>query len=103
MGADDLAGSIVFWKTVLGTDPTFVDGERWAQFDVGPVRVSLGAGTEHPGNAAVMVSVDDLDGFCAGLRSAGVEPGVVAVGPHERRVTFRGPGGEVVIAYQALG
>ena len=102
VGAVNLAGSVAFWKTVLGTDPTFVDGERWAQFDIGPVRLSLGAGSENPGGAAVMVSVDDLDGFCADLRSAGIDPGPETTGPHERRVTFRGPAGETVIAYAAL-
>ncbi len=30
---DDLSVAAAFWKELLGGDPTFVDGDRWAQFD----------------------------------------------------------------------
>ncbi len=99
VGADALAVSVEFWKSVLGIDPTFVDGERWAQFDVGGARLSLGAGAERPATTSVMVAVDDLDGFRASVAVAAAS--AVVDGPHERRVTFSGPAGETVIVYQA--
>ena len=29
------------WSTLLGVEPTFVDGDRWAQLDIGDTRLSL--------------------------------------------------------------
>ena len=42
---DDLHSAVGRWKTLLGAEPTFVDGDRWAQFDVAGARIAL-AGLE---------------------------------------------------------
>lgn len=103
VGTGSLGPSVKFWTAVLGAAPTFVDGDRWAQFDVAGSRLSVGAGPERPtAPVAVMVAVDDLDSFCAAASAAGLSIGEVLVGAHEKRVALMGPSGEEVIAYQAI-
>ena len=41
---DDVAAAAEIWAALLGVAPTFVDGDRWAQFDVAGRRIAL-AGT----------------------------------------------------------
>ena len=42
---DDVAAAARAFAALLGAAPTFVDGDRWAQFDVAGRRVAL-AGTD---------------------------------------------------------
>ena len=38
---DDLRKAIEQLTAIFGVEPTFVDGDRWAQFDVGGRRIAL--------------------------------------------------------------
>jgi hypothetical protein len=31
---DDMGAAVTAWAALLGARPTFVDGDRWAQFDL---------------------------------------------------------------------
>ena len=95
----DLAAAVAVWREVLGTDPTFVDGDRWAQFDHASGRLAL-AGTDRVADeAGVMVKVADLDAACEQLRQAGCAVGEPSLGEHERRAVATGPGGWPIILY----
>ncbi len=94
--ADDLAGAVAWWSELLGVEATFVDGDRWAQFDLGGGRLALAGADRASDRAGVMVKVDDLDTAAAAL--AGCGP--VEEGPHERRATVIGPDGTPVTLYQ---
>ncbi|MFF7242839.1 VOC family protein [Embleya sp. NPDC008237] len=96
----DMAAAVRFMTAVLGAEPTFVDGERWAQFDVNGGRLAL-AGTDREGEAAsVMVKVADLDAALVPLRESGFGVGEPVEGPHEVRVRVTGPDGWAAVLYQ---
>ena len=98
----DLAVAVAVWTEVLGIEPTFVDGDRWAQFDHAGARLAL-AGTDRLADKpGVMVKVKDLDTACEVLRQAGCTLGEPSTGAHERRVAATGPGGWPIIAYSPL-
>ena len=95
----DLAAAIDAWREALGTDPTFVDGDRWAQFDLAGARIAL-AGTDRSGSGAgVMAKVTDLDSEHARLTSAGLAPGQIERGPHERRFALEMADGGLITYY----
>jgi hypothetical protein len=100
--ADRLDESVEFWSYIIGT-PTFVDGKRWAQYDVGGTRLALGAGGERPEVTTVLVKVSNLDAAIAQLAERGIELDGIEEGEHERRVATQGPSGEVVVLYQPCG
>jgi hypothetical protein len=97
-----MAGAVEFVSAVLGIAPTFVDGDRWAQFDLNGGRLSLASGAESSGSPQVMVKVADLDGVCGRLRGAGFDVGGPVTGPHERRVSVTGPDGWGAVLYEPL-
>lgn len=98
----DLSAAVAVWRELLGVDPTFVDGDRWAQFDHAGGRLAL-AGTDRPADEpGVMVKVADLDAACERLRRAGCTVGEPSTGAHERRVAATGPGGWPIIVYSPL-
>ncbi|MGV9817307.1 hypothetical protein [Nocardia xishanensis] len=85
---DDLPGTVALLTALFGVAPTFVDGDRWAQFDVGPSRIMV-AGSDREGDAAALsVKVADLDAAVAALRGAGVALADPVTGPHERRAAL---------------
>jgi catechol 2,3-dioxygenase-like lactoylglutathione lyase family enzyme len=100
--ADRLEQSVGFWSRILGP-PTLVDGQRWAQFDVGGTRLALGADGERPNVTTVLVKVSNLDAAIAQLDEHGIELQGIEEGEHERRVAAQGPTGEVVVLYQPRG
>ena len=51
----DLHEAVAFWQQLLGTEPTFVDGDRWAQFDVGGRRISLAGADRFADAPSVML------------------------------------------------
>ena len=69
--AGRLADGVRFMAAVLGIEPTFVDGERWAQFDLNGARLALASGAESSGAAQVMVKVADAAGTAERLTAAG--------------------------------
>jgi len=99
----DLAAAVERWSALLGAEPTFVDGDRWAQFDLGPVRIAL-AGTDRSGDAAgLMIKVEDLGQARAAAAASGFAVGEVEQGPHEERCTIGEPGGGESVLYASRG
>ncbi|MET8213812.1 bleomycin resistance protein [Streptomyces sp. NPDC005373] len=101
----DLAGDVGFLTAVLGVGPTVVDGQRWAQFDLGGSRTAL-AGTDREGDSpSLTVKVDDLDETVARLRTAGYAVTVPVTGPHERRaaVSRERDANWSVVIYESAG
>ncbi|HEY5070596.1 MAG TPA: VOC family protein [Caulobacteraceae bacterium] len=95
----DLAAAVVVWSALLGAQPKFVDGDRWAQFEVGGHRLAL-AGTDRDGDlAGVMIKVDDLDEARRLARAVGVAVGENREGPHELRFVATAPGGWPIVFY----
>lgn len=93
----DLAGAVALWTGLLGAPPTFVDGDRWAQFDVAGKRLAL-AGSDRMSDAAgVMIKVDDLDAAVAAAQAAGLSAGPIDQGGHERRCLLDVSGAPVVL------
>ena len=94
---DDLASAVGTWSAVLGTEPTFVDGDRWAQFDVGPARIAL-AGTDRAADSpGLMIKVDDPDCARATYQQAGIEVGDLTEGEHEVRFELLGLSAPVTV------
>ena len=105
---DDTVG---FVSAVLGVDPTFVDGDRWAQFDLGGARLSLASGREGSGSsgsagsaggAELVVKVADVVVEAERLRGLGWDVEGPVTGAHEVRVSVAGPDGWGVVLYQPL-
>jgi hypothetical protein len=95
----DLAASVAAWTKLLGTEPTFVDGDRWAQFDVAGARIAL-AGTDRTSDEpGLMLKVADLDTARAEALASGLEATEPEEGPHEIRTTVTGPDGVPVVLY----
>lgn len=93
---DDLERAVRRWTALLGTEPTFVDGDRWAQFDIAGARIAL-AGTDRASDAVgLMLKVDDLDAARAAATQAGLTVGEVETGPHELRAVATGDAAPVV-------
>ena len=79
---NNMAAAVAAWSAALGTEPTFVDGDRWAQFDVGGSRIAL-AGTDRASDdPGLMIKVDDAaatrDSYAAAGADVGELTGAVA-------------------------
>ena len=99
---DDLAQAVAAWSALLGAAPTFVDGDRWAQFDVAGRRLAL-AGTDRVSDqAGVMIKVADLAAARAAATAQGLAVGEPEQGPHEVRCVVMTHGGWPAIVYQPL-
>jgi len=97
---DDLNQAVGVWSALLRAGPTFVDGDRWAQFDVGGRRLAL-AGTDRVSDrAGVMIKVTDLAASLDAARGQGLDVGEPQEGPHEVRCVVMTPGGWPAILYQ---
>ena len=83
----------------MGAAPTFVDGDRWAQFDVAGRRLAL-AGTDRVSDqAGIMIKVADLTAARADALAAGLAVSEPQTGPHEVRCVVTAPGGWPVVLY----
>lgn len=98
---DDVAAAVAAWTQVLGTPPTFVDGDRWAQFDVNGSRLALAGKDRIGAGAGIMAKVADLEERRDRLTAAGLAPGGIEQGPHERRFSVEMPGGGLAVFYSA--
>jgi catechol 2,3-dioxygenase-like lactoylglutathione lyase family enzyme len=99
---DDLAVAVAFWKDLLGMDPTFVDGDRWAQFDHGGARLALAGKDRASDSPGVMLKVRGLGAVCDALRGAGSSVSEITTGAHERRAVATEPAGSPVVLYEPL-
>ncbi|MEY9886743.1 hypothetical protein ABIA35_002377 [Catenulispora sp. MAP12-49] len=97
-----LADGVKFLSAVLGIEPTFVDGERWAQFDLGGARISLASGAESSGAAQAMVKVADAAAVAERLAGCGYDVAGPVAGPHEVRFSVTGPDGWSVVVYEPV-
>ncbi|HXM54431.1 MAG TPA: bleomycin resistance protein [Candidatus Dormibacteraeota bacterium] len=96
----DLPQAVRLWSAILGTEPTFVDGDRWAQFDVAGRRLALSGADRIADVAAVMLKVPDLAAARAQATDLGLEAGEVQEGAHEHRCVVTGPDGVPIVLYQ---
>ena len=99
---DDLGAAVAFWKDLLGVDPTFVDGDRWAQFDHASGRLALAAKDRASDSPGVMLKVSGLEALCEALRDGGTSVSETFTGAHERRSVATEPGGSPVVLYEPL-
>ncbi|MBS1885881.1 MAG: bleomycin resistance protein [Actinobacteria bacterium] len=98
----NLAEAVAFWTDALGVPPTFVDGDRWAEFRLGDTKLAL-AGTDRAADeAGVMLKVDDLDTAADALAAREESLGPRAEGAHEVRAVATAPGGHPVVFYEPL-
>ncbi len=95
----DLAEGVAFWSSVLGVEPTFVDGDRWAQFDANGRRLALAGSDRFADVPSVLLKVADLDAARSQLEALCAEVTEIADGAHERRFTAVAPGGWTVALY----
>jgi catechol 2,3-dioxygenase-like lactoylglutathione lyase family enzyme len=100
---DDLPAAVSWWRGVLGVDATFVDGDRWAQFDLGGTRLALAGTDRSDDRAGILVKVDDVEASRAELVGRGIAVGHIERGPHELRCALEGPGGVAVTLYSPAG
>ena len=100
---DDLPAAVSWWTHVLGVEATFVDGDRWAQFDLGATRLSLAGTDRSDDRAGILVKVTDVEASRAELAGSGMEVGAIERGPHELRCVIEGPGGVSVTLYSPAG
>jgi hypothetical protein len=85
--------------TALFGDPTFVDGDRWAQFDLAGARICLASPEEGAGPGAVLVRVDELGRAATVATGAGFSVDSPVVGTHEVRQRARTASGVEIIFY----
>lgn len=98
---EDVQAAARVWERLLGVAPTFVDGDRWAQFDIAGRRIAL-AGTDRVSDqAGVMIKVGDLAVARAAAVAAGLSVTEPQEGPHEVRCVATAPGGWPVVLYAA--
>jgi hypothetical protein len=98
---DDVASAAAVWAAILGAAPTFVDGDRWAQFDFGGRRLAL-AGTDRVSNLpGLMIKVSDLKDARDRAEAQGLTVGPIEEGPHEWRCLVEAPGGWPLVLYSA--
>ncbi len=93
---DDLTEAVAFWETVLGIKPTFVDGDRWAQFDLGPRRLALSGTDRLADDPSIMIKVSDLDHARTLVTAAGATADPTQTGPHESRFLANTKHGTIV-------
>jgi hypothetical protein len=102
MPSSDLAQDVALWQGLLGVAPTFVDGDRWAQFDVGAGRLALAGRDRVSVVRGFMLMVVDLEAARADAEALGLQVGLIEVGPHERRCVALGGHGAPIVLYAPL-
>lgn len=95
----DMDAAVGFYRDTLGLPLVRRDGDEWAEFEAGPVRLALHGTTETPpGNGTVVLRVADLDEATMVLagRGATVDDHVGEVEGLARFATVRDPDGNPV-------
>lgn len=86
------------WSRLLGMKATFIDGDRWAQFDPPSGRIALASAEEAPYGSGAMVKVADLREARTACQAAGLSAGPIEQGKHEKRFTVLA-GGIALVFY----
>lgn len=94
---DDMAGAVAAWTAALGVKPTFVDGDRWAQFDVGATRIALAGTDRATDDTGLMIKVADAAAARDHYAAAGLSVGELSEGAHEDRFELEGLDAPVTI------
>lgn len=81
---ETIADAVRSWGSLLGVAPAFVDGERWAQFNIGGSKLALAGPGQGIRRAGLMVRVDDLEASRTEIAGAGLDVSAIQTGPHER-------------------
>ncbi|WP_216896421.1 VOC family protein [Nocardia alni] len=85
---ENLSAAVELLTALIG-EPTFVDGERFAQFDANGARVMLAGADRDADLPFLAIKVDDLDDVVNRLRASGFTISEPVRGPHERRAALR--------------
>ena len=86
----DIKAAVESWERLLGLSPTFVDGDRWAQFDVGGTRISLAGSDITSDNPGILIKTECLETLHESLKESGVTVGELVDGIHETRFDVHG-------------
>lgn len=101
---DDMEAAVRFLSDVLGMEPRFQDGARYAAFPSGAVGLAFLGGEERiVSEPSLGVQVDDLNDVLSHWCIKGAE--IVRkseIGPHELRAVVRIPGGLLLTLSQKL-
>ncbi len=81
----DMGAAVAAWTELLGVEPTFVDGDRWAQFDLAGGRLSLAGADRVADEPVIMLKVADLVATRDALVASGRRVDDIAEGAHELR------------------
>ena len=73
------------WSALLGVEPTFVDGDRWAQLDIGDTRLSLAGSDRISDEVGLLIKVSDARASQLSLIELGFKTGSLVTGNHEER------------------
>lgn len=73
------------WSTLLGVEPTFVDGDRWAQLDIGETRLSLAGSDRSSDEVGLLIKVSDARAARLSLIELGFKTRSLVSGSHEER------------------
>ena len=95
----DMDAAVGFYRDVVGLTLVRRDGNDWAEFEAGPVRLALhGTEDQTPGSGTAVFRVDDLDEERASLerRGAVFDAYVGEVEGFARFATFHDPDGNPV-------
>jgi catechol 2,3-dioxygenase-like lactoylglutathione lyase family enzyme len=95
----DMDAAVVFYRDVLDLPLVRREGDEWAEFEAGPVRLALhGAADPMPASGTVVFRVGDLDDTRIVLRERGayVDEHVGEVEGLARFATVRDPDGNPV-------
>jgi catechol 2,3-dioxygenase-like lactoylglutathione lyase family enzyme len=95
----DMDAAVAFYRDVLGLPLLRRDGDEWAEFEAGPVRLALhGAVEPAPASGTAVFRVADLDEARIVLadRGAVLDDHVGEVGGRARFATVRDPDGNPV-------
>lgn len=102
----DMDAAVTFYRDVLGLPLVRRDGDEWAEFEAGPVRLALhGTADPPPGNGTVVFRVANLDEARIVLRGRGadMDEHVGEVEGLARFATVRDPDGNPVQLIEYVG
>jgi hypothetical protein len=100
---DDLPGAIRIWSSIFGIAPSFVDGDRWAQFDLCGHRVALAGSDRAFDVPGLMIKVLDLASSAKQMADMGFNVSPPLEGPHEIRCSVETSSGSALVLYAAKG
>jgi catechol 2,3-dioxygenase-like lactoylglutathione lyase family enzyme len=93
----DMDASVAFYRDVVGLTLVRREGNEWAEFEAGPIKLALHGsdGSLASGGGTVVFRVDDLDGtrWVLEQRGAAFDDYVGEVEGLARFATFRDPDG----------